>query len=94
MVYYLAFLSLSNMYFVSFFVLVRTKSFTPGLFHYLPTLTGISCCFCCALVLVGAFIRLPFTSLNLFLYVMNHQVLWHQQYIMLYLHPQLYEFPF
>ncbi len=44
----LVFLSLSNFSFASFFVLVPTKSFTSGLFNDLPTLSCISCCFCCA----------------------------------------------
>ena len=63
----LVFLSLSNISFVSFFVLVPTKSFTSGLFNDLPTLSCISRCFCCVLVLVGAFLTLPFTSCKSFL---------------------------
>ncbi len=52
----LVFLSFSNISFVSFSVLVPTKSFTSGLFNNLPTLSCRTCCFCCAFVLVGSFI--------------------------------------
>ncbi len=52
-------LPLSNISFVSLFVLIPTKSLTSGLLSDFPTLSCISCCFCCALVLVGALMTLP-----------------------------------
>ncbi len=67
LIFDLVFLSLPNISFVSFFVLVPIKSFTSGLFSDLPTLSCISRCFCCALVLVGAFITLPLTTCKSFL---------------------------
>ncbi len=44
---------------------MSTKSFTSGLFNDLPTLSCISRCFCCALVLVGALLHNKTTILTL-----------------------------
>ncbi len=75
----LVFLSLSMISFVSFFVLMPTKSFTSGLFDdlpILPTISRITCCFCYALVLVGGLLHYFYLLLiaSPFVYVMNNQL--------------------